>query len=114
MPSKFLSTFNEWKPVVVLFFALCGMLIATGWGAAWYISGTVDKFDIGRQALQDQVTAIEKSVSDIRVDALEDRYTLTAASEKALRTAIENPGMRVPDPRDPSEIITVSVGSVQE
>jgi len=33
-------------------------------------------------------------------------YTLAAASEQALRMAIENPGLRVPDPRDPSKIIT--------
>lgn len=43
-----------------------------------------------------------------RIDKLnEDKYPLSLASERALRTAIENPGMRVPDPRDPSQIITV-------
>ena len=46
-----------------------------------------------------------------RLDALEknvgERFTLAAASEQALREAIENPGHRVPDPRDPSQIIEV-------
>lgn len=38
---------------------------------------------------------------------LTEYYLLTAASEQALRMAIENPGLRVPDPRDPSKIIHV-------
>lgn len=46
-----------------------------------------------------------------RLDAMEknvgERFTLTAASEQALREAIENPGHRVPDPRDPNTIIEV-------
>lgn len=36
-----------------------------------------------------------------------DSMTISQASEAALRMAIENPGMRVPDPRDPSRIIEV-------
>lgn len=46
-----------------------------------------------------------------RISALEGSiagaYTLNAASEAALRTAIENPGFRVPDPREPVRIIEV-------
>ena len=38
---------------------------------------------------------------------VEDHYGITAASEAALRQAIENPGMRVPDPRDPERVIVV-------
>lgn len=37
-----------------------------------------------------------------------EKYSLTAASEQACRMAIENPGMRVPDPRDPSRVIVVN------
>lgn len=40
----------------------------------------------------------------IRVDA---SYTTSAAAENALRMAIENPGIRVPDPRVPGAVITV-------
>lgn len=40
-----------------------------------------------------------------------DRFTLSAASEAALRQAIENPGYRVPDPRDPSKVIVVREGT---
>lgn len=45
---------------------------------------------------------------DTRISKVEqDRYSLTAASEQALRMAIENPGLGVPDPRDPNRIIVV-------
>lgn len=48
---------------------------------------------------------------DERISVLEsDRYTLTQASEQALRTAIENPGLRVPDPRNPGQVVMVRGG----
>ncbi|MEM9019953.1 MAG: hypothetical protein AAGC44_05260 [Planctomycetota bacterium] len=34
-------------------------------------------------------------------------YTITQASEDALREAIANPGHKVPDPRDPGQLIVV-------
>lgn len=37
----------------------------------------------------------------------ENQYTKAAAVEQALRMAIENPGMSVPDPRDPAKMILV-------
>lgn len=114
MASKFLSTFNEWKPVIVLLIGGGIGLLGTGWGAAWYVSNIVQTVETGRQSLQEEVAEVQSgldalagAITDIRVEALEDRYTLTAASERALRTAIENPGMRVPDPRDPNTIIVV-------
>ena len=49
---------------------------------------------------------------DKRLETIEakdaDRYTLTAASEDALRTAIHNPGLKVPDPRRPGQVFEVS------
>lgn len=48
-----------------------------------------------------------QKISDTLGRLTSDRFTLTAASEQALRWAIENPGLRVPDPRDPSKIIVV-------
>jgi len=36
-----------------------------------------------------------------------DAYPMAAASEQALRMAIENPGIKVPDPRNPRDIIEV-------
>jgi hypothetical protein len=56
---------------------------------------------------------VTKTLSSIRADIksigeeLGNSFTLDKASEQALRMAIENPGMRVPDPRDPAKIIEV-------
>jgi len=40
-------------------------------------------------------------------DIKEKTWTIASASEHALRTAMENPGLRVPDPRDPSKVFEV-------
>lgn len=42
----------------------------------------------------------------------DDAYGLSRACEVALREAIENPGHRVPDPRDPKQIIVVNAAEV--
>lgn len=39
-----------------------------------------------------------------------DRYTLSMASEDAMRESIMNPGHRVPDPRNPGKVIVVEGG----
>lgn len=38
-----------------------------------------------------------------------DNYTISQASEDALREAIANPGHRVPDPRSPGEYIVAGI-----
>lgn len=44
-----------------------------------------------------------------RVDKLEaDHYTRSEAAENALRFAIANPGLSVPDPRNPDKVIVVN------
>lgn len=54
----------------------------------------------------------------VRIKSLEEAragtYTLAAAAEVALRQAIENPGHRVPDPRDPNRIIEVREGQCRD
>ena len=70
-----------------MFFA--ASIIGTALSATWFLSAKLSHYE----------TRLKVAESD--------RYTLTMASEKALRTAIENPGMRVPDPRDPSRVIVV-------
>jgi len=89
-------------------------VVVSIWGAAWWtrgllyeyagqisgVSGKVD--DLGTQVRD------LKSATDARLAELRDStYTLARASEVALRSAIENPGSRVIDPRDPSKVITV-------
>lgn len=107
MPSRLLTVFSEWKPVA----ALIVSIFATGWGTAWFVSNTVGDLNAGRDVVQREMVEIRKDLIDLQAQMKDDRYTLTAASEKALRTAIENPGMRVPDPRDPDKIISVREGT---
>lgn len=50
-----------------------------------------------------RVTALENAVKQ----SFGDRYTISAASEQALRMALENPGLSVPDPRNTAMMIRV-------
>ena len=51
---------------------------------------------------------------EYRLSALEkEQYTLAEAAEAALRLAIANPRLRVPDPRNPEVLIRVEVGVAQ-
>ena len=81
------AAFNNWRPLLV--FAIS--IIGTATSATWYLSGKITSFETRMKTVED------------------DRYTLAMASERALREAIENPGHRVPDPRDPNRIIVVEI-----
>ena len=71
----------------VVFIALSGAVTGTWW-------------------LGTQISQLNNRLD--RLDSLiGDRFSMTQASETALRLAMENPGMRVPDPRDPSQVIEV-------
>lgn len=86
-PTPVTASFNSWRPLLV--FAVS--IIGTATSATWYLSAKINTFE-------HRMLVVET-----------DRYTLTMASERALREAIENPGLRVPDPRDPNKIIVVEV-----
>ena len=92
----FLGFFKGWVPIIVI---VCSMA-TTGLGTAWWMGKSFQSYRV-------EMRDLKKELEGLKVDVTADRYTLTAASEKALRTAIENPGMRVPDPREPSKIIMV-------
>lgn len=62
-----------------------------------WISKRLNKIDQAFTALGGRLEAIEQRELD--------NYTLAQAEVHALRTAIANPSMKVPDPRDPSRII---------
>ena len=62
------------------------------WRVAWVVSDEINKID-------DRLSTIEAQAGD--------RYTLTMASENAMREAIANPGHRVPDPRNAGVYIQV-------
>lgn len=67
--------------------------------SARYVGSKFDAADV-------TIRELAKGLEGVKAD----RFTLTAASEAALRTAIENPGLRIPDPRDPSKVFVVDVG----
>lgn len=62
--------------------------------ATWWFAGKLADLQRGQVALDEK---LDRMVGE--------RYTVSAAAEQALRMALENPGLRVPDPRDPSRII---------
>lgn len=64
-------------------------IIASTAGAVWRIGMVFGRFET-------RIVALEK-----------DKFPMSVASEAALRMAILNPGMPVPDPRDPTKVIVV-------
>ena len=65
-----------------------GLLVAVV-GGALYLKGELS-------SLRNDLTTIQK-----------DQYTMSMAVEQAFRMAVANPGMKVPDPRSPGNIIEV-------
>lgn len=85
------------------------LLCATGTVVAAMMSMKAET----REALMSQQHRVEtvQTNQQALVEAFKkfelESYSLAAASEVALRTAIENPGVRVPDPRNPDRLIVV-------
>lgn len=73
------------------------------WGAAWWMRGGLATYTAGMERLSQKFDTLAVQLVELK----EATYTLSRASEVALRQAIENPGSRVVDPRDPNRIITV-------
>ena len=63
----------------------------------WWIGKRLNKIDGRFTDLSVRLEGIEKRELE--------NYTLAQAEVHALRMAINNPGMSVPDPRDPAKII---------
>lgn len=110
--------------IIAGFCTLIGLLVVvTGAAAGWAVNFN-DKIaagNIATEVLRGEMkvgfasAALEQSrfeamireiASDIQA-MRRDTYTLSNASEAAARMALYNPGMRVPDPRDPSKVIEV-------
>lgn len=91
--------FNTLIVTVVACFSLTTATAAFAWKA----SNTLTKID-------NELKAQSAAISEVK----ENSYTLSRAAEQALRMAIENPGMRVPDPRDPSKLIVVHQGAIDK
>ena len=106
------------KVTLGFYAATLAVLGTTGFSGVWSISRMSKGYE-DRQALSEQrqdttEKNIEKMLGQLQnhqslIDGLiRDRFSMTAAAEAALRQAIENPGMRVVDPRDPTKVIVVN------
>ncbi|QQS08659.1 MAG: hypothetical protein IPK69_11820 [Phycisphaerales bacterium] len=73
-------------------------VVSTSIAATWWFSQQLAHFRSELATLASRISQGEAEVAK--------SYTLAAASEQALRMALENPGLRVPDPRNPSQLIT--------
>lgn len=94
------------KLTVGAFFAV---VISAG-GVAWKAQATLSAINTNIQDTSARVTAVEAALSS-KFAAFEitmsDRFTKTAAAEWALRLVVNNPALRIPDPRDPSRLLSV-------
>lgn len=60
--------------------------------------------------LNNKLNALSVELASLRADVTKlqgEQYTTSMAEAQALRMAIENPGLRVPDPRNPGQVIVV-------
>lgn len=106
----------------------CFVVIGTVLGATWSLSATQERRDSEQRerfneferslnhklnekfnAIEHRFVGLEAKISEVESKAVADRFTLTMASEQALRNAINNPGMPFADPRDPTKTIIVDV-----
>jgi uncharacterized protein YlxW (UPF0749 family) len=101
--------------------AVCGCMIVATWWVSNTINGMHTAIDSAAKEAKDQAAAQVQQAKELAAaqaqqakelaQSIEEvknhSYTLERASEQALRTAIENPSLRVPDPRDPNRIIIV-------
>jgi len=83
--TRFTTTIGSMAAVIVTFVTGTAIVVAK-----------LSQLETTNLAMGDKIAELNKS-----------QYTLAAASEQALRFAIENSGLRVPDPRDPSQVIEV-------
>ena len=83
--------------------ATVGSILTVGAAIIWQLATIKTVFTNEINELKDHVTQIE-----------EDNYSMPMAVESAFRLAMRNPGMIVPDPRDPSKTIRVDSVEIQE
>ena len=72
-------------------------LIASAVGATWVVANILNK-------LRAEIRGIRADVAGLR----DEQYSISRAAEDAMRLALANPSLRVPDPRNPVLFIRVS------
>ena len=63
------------------------------------------KFDALGQKIQQIETSMTQRLTAFEI-TMSDRFTKTAAAEWALRLVVSNPALKIPDPRDPSRMLS--------
>jgi hypothetical protein len=84
---------KEITTIVLYIASICGSVIVSSATVGWWL---------GRKVIRVE-TAI-KTLEEFKADTM----TIPMAEATALRMAIENPGIRVPDPRRPGQVIVVA------
>lgn len=82
---------------------LATTILVAAVGSTWKISNAIGSV---KAEIADRIDGVEVTVLENKA-AIDSKASLASLSEQALRMAIENPGLRVPDPRDPNRIIVV-------
>lgn len=86
---------TAWKVLLPLLTAL---------GVLWL------RIDANREDMNKHFALLQQEIRELKMQqdtAYEDRFTLTMKAEDALRTAIANPGLRIPDPKNPGKYLQV-------
>lgn len=115
------------KTTVRLTIGLISAVLVTAVGGAWTfaardtterdhvkaIEGRTEALEAIARSNAQRADSFDRAIllHDQQIKSLmTDRFTLPMAAEVALRQAIESPGMRVVDPRDPSKVFVVPEG----
>lgn len=92
----------------VTFGGACVVLLAAI-GFGWKAQATLSSINESLKATISRLDSVEGKLTE-RINGFEavmsDRFTKTAAAEWALRMLVANPTLRVPDPRDPSRLLS--------
>lgn len=72
------------------------------------INTSVGSVNMRIDSVTSKIELVERSLNE-KLDqfdrTMQDRFTKTAAAEWALRMALSNPTMRIPDPRSPDKLL---------
>jgi hypothetical protein len=93
----------RFRSVVSVIVAIVGTAVSATWILATQLASIHKSIDDTASTTR----ALAASIDEVRVNS----YTLSRASEVALRQAIAEPGRPVVDPRDPSKTIVVKEGT---
>lgn len=90
-------------------------------GACLWINNKFNDLNFENQSVKLQLQSMQKGFED-QLDSLrvvlnqktEDRYTKAESAARFYRLAILNPGLKIPDPENPHNIIEVSSAKIRD